>query len=262
MKFIMALLLAFFTIAACSNNNRVELKNDRICLELDTNDFGIPFISKGYWTETGKIIFNNATDFKITDWLPENISSQNEINKRESNHLWKTHKDSKFIKATATRTFGTVKVTWVVELARENSLFRSYVQLLNEGDKDLPIEWFPVWMANWDFEAEKDNKLRYWQPLSYEPGEMALEDNSHILLHSKTYSSDNHDQTGQVPFWKIDKENGPVYFSLAWCGGWQAEIGKGKQGTNFKVILPEEETQLVLKPGERISGPILYVCPS
>lgn len=50
-----------------------------------------------------------------------------------------------------------------------------------------------------------------------------------------------------------------IGFSLAWCGGWQANLAGGNEKLDCDVYLPESETQLTLQPGEEIEGPELNI---
>jgi alpha-galactosidase len=65
---------------------------------------------------------------------------------------------------------------------------------------------------------------------------------------------------GANPYWAAIQSSGRIYFGIQWSGGWEATLKVGRS-LRFDVRLPGAETQLVLKPNERIEGPTLIVVP-
>ncbi len=106
-----------------------------------------------------------------------------------------------------------------------------------------------------------------WQALTYEPRQDRV-GKEPVVYFSRTYSSDRQERpahgapfAGQLPFWYLQTERGRCYFSLDWSGGWRAEWSAGREQSAFRLFLPEEETQLTLAPGEKMTGPTLSLIP-
>lgn len=255
------LLILLITLTNCNTPSKVELKNDDFALILKINSQGIPVIEKGYWIKSGKTAFlNNTSQTKIEDLLPEYPALHGLSQTKMEISPWNIQKNnSKYLLATAVRTNGTLKIKWNVELMDKGSLFRMWIQLANNGKKDIEVTQFPIWTATWNSPLKTDRKLKYWESLSYQPKTEILETDSTVILSSRVYSSDRDKSGGQLPYWQLFGNNSSLFFSLSWCGGWQAYISQGGGETQIKVVLPPEETQLILKAGETIDGPVMNV---
>ncbi len=250
------LLGILITLIKCNCQRLVELKNDDFGLILNITPQGIPVIEKGYWIKSGKTAFLNKTgQTKIEDWIPQNLA----LSGTSQISTWKIQSTNEFMRASAEKTLGMLKITWNVELLKKGSLFRMWVQMANVGKKDIAIEWFPIWAANWNLPSNTNRKLKYWQSIFYQPKVEKFKKDSTIILSSRVYSSDRDKSGGQLPYWQISGNKQSLFFSISWCGGWQAHISQGGEETQIKVVLPAEETQLTLKQGETIDGPILNV---
>jgi alpha-galactosidase len=249
------------TLVQCRGlEESVKLKNDEFCLELEINNHGIPFIKNGYWRDNDQVAFY-AIDSNTTlqDWLPQDLFSSDIVKKSLSETVWQIEKSIEFSKATAEMTIDQLKVTWVVELPNFGSLFRMYVLLSNNGNKDIPIDWFPIWSSSLNLSSENIKTLSYWHPLTYQPKTDSLKKDYTKTLYSNVYSSDSHGEDSFLPYWRIEDKINSLSYSLSWSGGWEAEISANQDSIGIRVKLPSEETQLKLLPGETIEGPIMNV---
>ena len=247
----------------CNGSGGIELKNEDFSLVLGINDHGIPYIKKGYWTRNGETAFINTNiDFGPENWLPQDLVISDSFETDQKTIIWRIWHDDGLLKAKAQKVFDHILVQWTVELTDRGSLFNMYIQLSNIGQKDIPVQWFPIWTSTWNLPPAENKTITYWQALSYEPERINLKVDSFITLQSKVYSSDNLLPEGQVPFWKIKNAQHSLFFSISWCGGWLSELSESKNGTNYNIVLPPDETQLILKPGETIKGPTLNIFAS
>ncbi|MHC4674986.1 MAG: alpha-galactosidase, partial [Planctomycetota bacterium] len=105
--------------------------------------------------------------------------------------------------------------------------------------------------------AEKPKWSRWWNSLSYRRNDVELNPGQKHTLGSLRHSSDSH-QGGVTPYWIVGK-NTQLHFAVAWCGGWKANLANNDNCLDYNIHLPPEETQLVLKPNETITGPMVYV---
>ncbi len=253
-KAIAVLLLSLsILLAGCSISNQSKLENSHISIDLGYNENGIPVIQK--ISSAKYTIISNTDKSSINDWLPE-------IKKNSSISKWQVEQDSKFIKARATATSKNLTLAWNVELPKNGGLFRTYIDLVNNGQSKQSIASYPVWIAQWNYNSDKLCKLDYWQPLTYTPFRQSLNTGTKINLNSAVYSSDKHKPDGKLPFWQVEHENGAVFYSIGWSGGWNADISQSTDGTHMQVSLPPSETQLVLEPGESVTGPMFYILSS
>ncbi|UCD28952.1 MAG: alpha-galactosidase, partial [Planctomycetota bacterium] len=150
-----------------------------------------------------------------------------------------------------------LKMTRAVELAGQGSMFRMYVRLSNNGRSPKAVEWFPGWRASWKL-TDTPTRARWWKALSYQRNTIELSPGKKIDLGSRLHSSDVI-EGGVNPYWIVGGKNTQLHFAIAWCGGWKATLQSNGNLLDWKVWLPPEETQLVLKPGETIAGPVIYI---
>ena len=238
-----------------------ELRNDTIRLSLDSTENGVPRISEATWLATGDPIFTAAeTTDGFNAWLPDALTLTSGVTQK---HLrWYVTERTRFFRAEASRDFaGGLTVTWIVELAKQGSLFRVHIRMRNLGTEALPVKWFPSWSAKWTV-ADGLRWARWWAPLTYQRAEADLSSGAQIKLGSRLHSSDENED-GVNPYWIVGTKNARFYFGLEWCGGWDAKIVSSADGKAFEfaVRLPPEETQLELEPGETIHGPSLLITP-
>lgn len=234
----------------------VELVNKTVNLLLGHTLNGAPRLVSCRWMESGEILFRDIEpDANLSKWVPEAFRD-----KPVKMNGWQRIDDKNFFRAESKCEFdGGFVMTWVAELDRKSSLIRLSVRASNQGSKPLRIDWFPAWSATWSVRGNPDT-LHYWEPLSYTPRKVSLLNNSMTVLSSRIHSSDAIED-GKVPYWIFTSANTRIYFGLKWSGGWKAEFNRVHDGINFHVFLPENETQLTLRPGESISGPALMVTP-
>jgi hypothetical protein len=258
-------LAAFLTVMAlgpvsarADGLSSVQLANDTIQLNLGVSGAGVPVIESAQKIKTSDSLLSDAGEPSgLSGWFPHGLVPNAKV--IASPALWTTSESDDFFVAQASLTLAKgLTATWVVELAKKGSLFRMHVMLANNGAKKQSIASYPVWNASWNLPASPGN-LRWWDALTFNPHQQPLALSSPIDLGSQVYSSP---EDGTNPFWVVQGSSGNMYFALGWSGGWQAAISGNQNILTFSVQLPPAETQLVLKPGEQIDGPILEVTPT
>jgi alpha-galactosidase len=232
----------------------LELSNGALTLRLGVNSAGVPFVASAAWCGKDAPLFEaRTTESGWAGRAPEGLHP-------EDGHTegWRRVDDPVFLRAESNRVLAKgLTMTFIVELAREGSLFRQFVRMANTGDESRPVEWFPVASLSWAAPGKSD-WVRWWSALSFTPVERSLGVKD-IVLGSRIHSSDLN-PTGQNPYWICGGEHGQLCFSLDWCGGWRAMLKRGPDGAlECQAYLPPEETQLTLAPGERMTGPVLAV---
>ncbi|HPA46113.1 MAG TPA: alpha-galactosidase [bacterium] len=250
-KFLLAVWMLFLHVPAMFAA-RTELDNGEIRLTLGVDDAGVPLISKC-------ILNNNATVFTDAEtgkgwnaWLPAPT-----ISDVSGSDDWTISENPIFLRGETSRVFGSaLKVTWMVDLARHGTLFRTSIQMTNLSERTLPIDWYPVWNASWKM-RHRPEWVRWWESLSFCRTKSAMNTGQAVNLSSRLHSSDEI-ENGVNPYWVLGGRDGHICFGLEWCGGWKAIITGTKQGADFSVWLPPEETQLILDPGQSIHGPVLH----
>ncbi|MBN2309344.1 MAG: hypothetical protein JXR94_10255, partial [Candidatus Hydrogenedentes bacterium] len=233
-----------------------RLGNGSVELNLGTTDSGVPCILSAAWKESGRAVFHEADTGRALDaWAPADL-----VPAGPAGAAWRRVEHPVFERAEAACTLnGGLVMTWVVDLAREGSLFRAHIRLTNDGPAAKAVAWYPVWAAAWDLPGAA-HTVRWWKALSFEPQEQALGPGDSVALGSRLHSSDRRESDGVNPYWVVAGDDGArLYCSLDWCGGWQATLTGTGPGLAFAIRLPEHETQLVLEPGESIDGPVLTV---
>jgi hypothetical protein len=231
----------------------MKLDNGTLQLTLDNAQTRVPQISRAMWSSNGKPVFINATTQQdLTAWLPEDL-----IPPENGEIAWRAIEHTAFLHAEATKELAHgLVVTWTVDLAREGSLFRTQIKLKNAGDSPHKVNWFPIWCDAWETKAES---LTWWEALSFEAVTLPLNGPREVTLDSRLHSSDNRQSEGVNPYWLVKGSDSALYFGLDWCGGWRAELEAGPDRFDFKLLLPPEETQLTLAPGETMNGPAMMV---
>ncbi|HKP86627.1 MAG TPA: alpha-galactosidase [Blastocatellia bacterium] len=255
--FCFCLLLAA-TLAPAANG--AELSNDTLRLTLGVTSDGIPLIEKGEWVETGSPVFADlGTPDGWKAWLPEALIPGEGVKIKYVG--WRVTEDEHFFIAKTFRdlTCG-IRISWVVELAKQGSLFRLHIRLRNSTQQSQAIDWFPTWVAAWDA-GDKARWVRWWDSLSFSPSQQSMSSGEEIELSSHLHSSDS-PRNGANPYWVVGGKQSRLHFGIEWCGGWEAKLRGTENGVAFSVRLPPDETQLTLKPGEIIEGPALIVTPT
>ena len=238
--------------------NGAELNNGTIKLELSSDSNGVPFIKQGVWVDSGSQAFSDVgPPDGLSSWVPDRFVSDH----MHGPVYWRMTSDANFLRGEAMRTLpGGLRVTWVVELAKEGSLFRLHVRMKNVGREAMSIEWFPAWVATLDL-GGGDTYARWWRALSFKHDETLLKAVDRVKLGSRLHSSDD-EENGYNPYWLLGGNDGQIYFGVEWCGGWEAKIRDVDGAASVSVRLPEEETQLTLEPGDFIDGPAVLVVPT
>jgi len=254
-----ALVVSFlinFVSAATSAQNCI-LRNDQLTVSLAIDQENVPFI-KNIVTKDNTLLCQ-ATNHtpSLETWLPEEL-----LGASERSVVWSLDDDSLYWRAQAPRMIGSLEIVWHVDLSKKLPLLRLAVELINHGEQ-RSISWFPIWVAEW----MSSGILHGREALTYEPRLDSL-GKKNLVYFSRTYSSDRQERPahgspfiGQLPFWHLQTNRCRWYFSLDWSGGWRAEWSGGENNTAFRIFLPEEETQLILQPNERIPGPMLSLVP-
>jgi len=251
-----ALAVALMACVVSHVSYGLELTNGVIELELDSNANGVPHIESAEWVEGNDRIFRQKrTDAELGVWalndgLPASVAKPT---------AWQETPQTAFLQAQTARVLedGLV-MTWVVELPREGSLFRAYVTLTNAGSKARPVALFPIWSAVWKLAGDAES-LVWWKALSFEPQTRSLAKETQVTLGSRLHSSDTRLSPGVNPYWEVKGTKNNLYFALDWCGGWHANLKASANDLAFSVLLPPVETQLILDPGETLSGPVLNI---
>jgi hypothetical protein len=236
------------------------MANDTIRLELGVTSDGIPTIASANWIATGNPIFTDADIAGgLSSWVPASLLPG--PNEALAPAAWSTTQGDKLLvgKASLSLPKG-LKVTWVVELAKQGSLFRLHVDYENDRTKAMQVQWFPAWSASWTLDANP-NWIRWWDALAYTPEQKKATNKASLSLFSNVYSSATK-EGGALPYWVVDGQSGRLYFGLAWSGGWEAQIKSRANLLTFSVTLPSTETGLVLNPGEVVEGPRLVITPT
>jgi alpha-galactosidase len=240
----------------------VMLTNGRIQLRLGIGAQGTPLIEDVIWVESGQRIFAAAPrEDGLRAWAPDALIPREPPAEPTA---WRVTEDDVFKRAELDRRLaGGMHITWVVELAQSGSLFRMFVRMTNKGDSAIPVDWFPCWNGRWTI-AGGFQSVRWWKALTFEPVERPLAPEGEVRLRSRLHSSDpEHREDAVNPYWIVTGPKGRLYFGLAWCGGWEAALRRDADALSFDIRLPRDETELILAPGECITGPILSVtaCP-
>jgi len=245
-------------IAPCS-----ELNNGEVRIRLGSFE-SIPAIQEIQWAKSDdRILSREKSAQTLSAWVPESLIPEDfehtTTAQGKDSTTWQRADDDVFLRAETRRplALGTT-ATWVVELARKGSIIRLRVRLTNNGNGAVPIEWFPAWNATWNVPGAR--VLRGWQSLTFTGVVQPLDGKTITIWGSRLHSSDTPDD-GMNPYWVVAGGKNRLFFGLEWCGGWQARLWGEKGVFGFDVRLPANETQLQLRRGETIDGPILHFTP-
>jgi len=244
-------------ICAEAQTQSLILSNEQLSVHLSVDSQNRPFIRE-ITSAAGTWLGQAASSSILQAWPTDEEPLQAD----DLPTYWWLNEDSLSQRAYASRRAGDLEIIWHVALFKKMELIRLSMELINHGQQ-RSIRWFPVWAAEW----APAGVVHGWQALTYEPRQDRLEKEP-VVYFSRTYSSDRQERptrgapfTGQLPFWYLQTERGRCYFSLEWSGGWRAEWSANAEQAALRVFLPEEETQLLLASGEKITGPTLAVIP-
>ncbi|HPO12769.1 MAG TPA: alpha-galactosidase [Candidatus Hydrogenedentes bacterium] len=234
----------------------MDLTTDHLQVYLDVNTAGVPFVQSIRWPD-GTVIFEEDTGaIPLSAWWPRELLADSSA---AAPCDWQRADDEHFLRARVSRPLSEgLKATWVFELFRPGTILRLHVHLENTGTTDRPVEWYPAWIARGHAPGAKS--ITSWHSLDFKPVTQPLDGNTNIEWHSRIHSSDDLDN-GMNPYWRVTGEKGCLYLGMDWCGGWSATFSGGPDQFAFEVKLPPDETQLILKPGENIGGPALFITP-
>ena len=130
---------------------------------------------------------------------------------------------------------GGIDVAMGDEPAKHEMTSRFHASVTNPGKDDLRIERFYVMKERWALGTDKPT-LAWWDSLTFKSHLTRLEPGQSVELSSKTYSSQRENGRGHVPFWCLRAGRRYLFFSLAWCGGWRAEIVQDDTSTGVEIV--------------------------
>lgn len=247
-----AVLLAIGYAPCGRAGQSIVIENQQLALTLSADGKGMPCLTRAVWKGTALVAMEMQGD-PVEDWLPAGFEPDS-----SQTLSWQVTPDEQFQRAeTRLRLKNGLLATWTVELAAQGTVIRMRVKLSNPGTNSCQVAWFPIWNAAWNMPGLAD-RIRWWDALTFVPREKSLSVGERLDLHSRVHSADNLDG-GVNPYWQLSGKTGTAYFSLDWCGGWQAEMNTIPDGMAMRVFLPENETELVLRPRESVTGPTLEI---
>jgi hypothetical protein len=129
--------------------------------------------------------------------------------------------------------------------------------MTNTGYTAQPVTTYPIWSGGWAMPGRSD-AIRWWDALTFVQHDKALKHKTAVNLLSRVHSSDE-EEDGVNPYWATSGDAGFTYFSLDWCGGWEASLSMDGDRLLFNARLTGDEVDLVLEPGESIEGPVMNV---
>lgn len=220
----------------CASAVGMELSNGSVSVHLGLSEEGLPCISS-------------------VRFLPLGPTVLRETQAESRRAAWETTEDSHLYRAKAEYLGPAgLPATRVVELTKDGSLIRTFVELSNPGSAPVSVETYPVWKASWSL-PERKRTFTGWRALSFEPYSLRISGGKSLEIGSRLHSSDDIEK-GVNPYWVVSDGKTQFYFALAWCGGWRARFKGSDSSLQFDIQLPSNETQLMLAPGERIAGPV------
>lgn len=230
----------------------ITLANDAVQIRLGFPEEGRPGITAVSWPDSDKPLLashTGAAEDAPLSLLPSQTGPA----------AWKESEDEFFRRAECERPLANeTTLAYVVELARHGTLMRLHFRMTNHGAKPCSVESFPILNARWDVPGLRS--IRGWRALQFTPVEEPFTSDNKLTWNSRIHSSDTRDnKSGMNPYWAVETDAGHLYFGLEWCGGWSAEIAGGHDVLDLKVLLPQQETQLTLAPGESIDGPAMLI---
>ncbi len=245
-------LFVFFFVFCCSASHAQSLQNKSMQLDLGFSPGGAPQIHRAVSLEDGRVIFEQRSPCVFMEnWGPQELDvlTGKPSCKPASDDLFERARLSVELENGLCRTH-------VVELAKKGTLCRIYMVVENASEGPIHVDWYPVWKTTWDIPGSQ--WMKSWDALTYKPFQRKLHVDAQTMLGSRVHSSDRRPD-GQVPCWIVGGNDVWLNFSLEWCGGWKAELSKNDDGVEWSVWLPQEETRLVLGPGETVTGPVITI---
>ena len=236
--------------------HNIALTNGTITIQLAKNNKGIPYIDQVISTNTGQVFLIDSSEGMA---LQTRIENNFLYEKAELHSLsdWEISEDSVFIKAQALIGINQTKLGFHVELMKDKPLCRIYCTA--QSDTRIKVKEFPIFCSSL-FIPDSASSLRWWKAVDYTLQQEPITSDTRLSLNSRIYSSDNYNGlAGHVPYWLIENARNTIGFSLAWCGGWRANLSGEKRLLNTDIYLPESETQLCLETCEIVKGPELTV---
>ena len=244
---LLAMLLLAAPLAAAANDT---LANDSITVSLGKSGL----IRAVEWNGSGDTVFRGQ-GLNAREWLPADLKPD-EAQQGEWQEVPGEAGPRRILEQPLPQ--GLV-LTWIVELASPGSTVRAWVNIRNEGDSPVPVEWFPAYRGRWRMNGDVE-QLQTWGALSFLPMTYPMGGGRVVQLSSRIHSSDTRFEPGWNPYWIVRTEdNASAIFSLAWSGGWRAFVSSMDKTLDFDARLPKEECQLVLQPGEAIDGPAMHM---
>lgn len=238
-------------------NDNILIGNKKLRIKLDQNNNEIPYISGAY---ADNIHVNSIIDISkglsLEEWV-HNFFLKGHIKKMHCNG-WKTFEDSVFYKASAKIEINDLELIYNVQLVKDHTYMRHFFTLQNRGAEPVVVNNFPILLSQNRIE-DASTTINSWESINYKPQYKKLDGDTDLILGSSVHSSQKNGDWGNVPYWMINNKESTIFYSLAWCGGWKADLRTNKNGLNSRVYLNQEETQLEIKPGESIKGPELYL---
>ncbi len=232
------------------------MKNSLISLSLDDEIGALPFIRNAVWTDSQQPVFEAKGG--DGDALPHSFFPVERVSE------WENDTGEPFHSARRTVVTATgMLAERTVELHHTRPVLRTRVSLHNPTDQEVDVPWFPIFHGNWSMPT-RECWVRWWKALSYERCQQPVSAETVALgsfLHSSDarYDATSERGTGTMPYWMIGHRRGRLFFGLAWSGGWKASIGIEEDRLRISAHLPDEESQLNIRPGETVDGPMLYV---
>lgn len=234
----------------------MDLTNEHLQVHLDINAAGVPYVQSIQWPEDAVIFEEDAGAVPLNAWWPKELLPDPATSAACD---WQRADDEYFLRARVSRPLcDGMKAIWVFELYKPGSILRLHVHLENTGTTDKTVDRYPAWIAQGHTPGVKS--ITSWHSLDFKPVTHTLDDQKNIEWHSRIHSSDELDN-GMNPYWLVKGDKGCLYLGMDWCGGWNATFSGGSDQFAFKVDLPPDETQLILKSGENIGGPALFISP-
>lgn len=228
-----------------------EFTNEIATVELAASEQGIPYIKSYAWDYDGQQAFQTNTPPAWDQWpplAPGVVQIQPDSDERVARMTLSRQSPNG------------AAIHWIVELVNDTAMLRLHTRIQNTGDAPVAVPSFPIWSGNWTVPGV--SAITWCKALSYEPVTRALGGDVSLAMGSRLHSSDTRLSEGVNPYWQITNDVGQLYFALEWCGGWEATLNARGESLGFTWRLPENETQLVLQPGEAVDGPVLCVTPT
>ena len=251
-------ILTILLLTGCKSDiDPPSIGDQTLQIQLGQNENSIPYISSiDADGDQVSSLTDNSRGGILQDWLHEQFLEGNI--KKINCDGWETSEDSIFYKAFTNLKLNDLELQYNVQLVKGHTYMRQFFTLHNSGSEPVAINNFPILLSQNRIE-EKNTTINSWEALHYTPQFKEMNEDTDLLLGSSIHSSQKKGDWGNVPYWMINNKESTTFYSLAWCGGWKADLRTIKNGLNSRVYLNQEETQLEIAPGESIKGPELYL---